>query len=57
MVGDCPDDMHPIDLGCHKHFAHLRVDEVDAYHAESQNKGVKRLEGVASAGMVPQSMS
>jgi uncharacterized glyoxalase superfamily protein PhnB len=33
MIGECPDDMAPGELGCHSYFAYLRVDDVDAYHA------------------------
>jgi catechol 2,3-dioxygenase-like lactoylglutathione lyase family enzyme len=38
MLGECPDDMHPSQLGCHSYFAYLRVDDVDAYHADIQSK-------------------
>ncbi len=34
MLGECPDDMHPSELGCHSYFAYLRVDDADAYHAQ-----------------------
>jgi catechol 2,3-dioxygenase-like lactoylglutathione lyase family enzyme len=34
MLGECPNDMHPSQLGCHNYFAYLRVDDVDAYHAQ-----------------------
>ena len=36
MLGECPNDMHPSALGCHNYFAYLRVDDVDAYHAQIQ---------------------
>lgn len=43
MLGECPDDMHPSQLGCHSYFAYLRVDDVDAYHAGLAAKGVEFL--------------
>lgn len=47
MLGECPNDMHPSELGCHNYFAYLRVDDVDAYHAQIERAGVKSLEGIA----------
>lgn len=47
MLGECPDDMHPSQLGCHNYFAYLRVDDVDAFHAELQAKGINPLDIVA----------
>lgn len=47
MLGECPDDIHPSQLGCHNYFAYLRVDDVDAFHGELQAKGVKPLDVVA----------
>jgi len=44
MLGECPDDMHPSQLGCHNYFAYLLVDDVDAFHAELQAKGVNPLD-------------
>ena len=41
MVGECPDDMHPSELGCHNYFAYLRVDDADAYYAQLKAKGVQ----------------
>jgi catechol 2,3-dioxygenase-like lactoylglutathione lyase family enzyme len=46
MLGECQDDMHPSQLGCHNCFAYLRVDDVDAFHAELQAKAVTPLAGV-----------
>ena len=40
MLGECPDDMHPSQLGCHSYFAYLRVDDVDAYHARILASGL-----------------
>jgi len=47
MLGECPDDMHPSQLGCHNYFAYLRVDDADAYHAELERKGVESLSPLA----------
>lgn len=43
MLGECPDDMHPSQLGCHNYFAYLRVDDADAYFAQLKVKGVPFL--------------
>ena len=40
MLGECPDDMHPSELGCHSYFAYLRVDDADAYYAQLKANGV-----------------
>src|SRR5690242_12387088 len=40
MLGECPDDMRPSELGCHSYFAYLRVDDAAAYHAQLKAKGV-----------------
>ena len=47
MLGECPNDMHPSELGCHNYFAYLRVDDVDAYHDRIRRAGVQSLDGVA----------
>jgi catechol 2,3-dioxygenase-like lactoylglutathione lyase family enzyme len=47
MLGECPDDMHPSELGCHNYFAYLRVDDADAYHRMLEGKGAKKLDDVA----------
>jgi len=47
MLGECPDDMHPSEVGCHNYFAYLRVDDVDAYYAQVERAGVTSLEAVA----------
>jgi hypothetical protein len=39
MLGECPDDMPPSELGCHNYFAYLRVTDADQYyndHRESR---------------------
>jgi catechol 2,3-dioxygenase-like lactoylglutathione lyase family enzyme len=40
MLGECPEDLHPSQLGCHSYFAYLRVDDVDAYHARILASGL-----------------
>ena len=47
MLGECPNDMHPSELGCHSYFAYLRVDDVDAYHAQVASAGLKLLHAIA----------
>ena len=47
MLGECPDDMHPSELGCHNYFAYLRVDDVDGYFAQVERGGIKTLDGIA----------
>ncbi len=39
MLGECPDAMLPAYLGDHQYFAYVRVDDLDAYHAEIAPKG------------------
>ena len=34
MLGHCPNDMHPADLGSHNWFGYVEVADVDAMHAE-----------------------
>jgi catechol 2,3-dioxygenase-like lactoylglutathione lyase family enzyme len=46
MLGECPNDMHPSQLGCHNYFAYLWVDDVDGYHAQLQRQGVQSMDGV-----------
>ena len=43
MLGECPDDMHPSELGCHNYFAYLLLDDVDAFHAELLARQVEPL--------------
>jgi uncharacterized glyoxalase superfamily protein PhnB len=47
MLGECPDDMAPSELGCHNYFGYLRVDDVDAYYAQLRQKGIDSLNGIA----------
>lgn len=39
MLGHCPDDMRPADLGSHNWFGYIEVDDVDALHAEIAARG------------------
>lgn len=43
MLGECPDDMPPSELGCHSYFGYLRVDDVDAFHARVVRAGGELL--------------
>jgi len=43
MLGECPNDMHPSQLGCHNYFAYLKVDDADAYYAQLTQKGAAFL--------------
>jgi uncharacterized glyoxalase superfamily protein PhnB len=39
MLGECPDDLPPAELGSHGYFGYLVVDDVDALHAEITGRG------------------
>jgi catechol 2,3-dioxygenase-like lactoylglutathione lyase family enzyme len=39
MLGHCPNDLRPVDLGSHNWFGYLNVDDVDALHAEIMARG------------------
>ena len=41
MIGECPDALHPSELGDHNYFAYFVVDDIDALFAEYQGKSVK----------------
>jgi catechol 2,3-dioxygenase-like lactoylglutathione lyase family enzyme len=43
MLGECPNDMHPSELGCHNYIAYLRVDDADSYREEIRALGVVPL--------------
>lgn len=43
MLGECPDDMHLSQLGCHSCFAYLRVDDADSYYNDLKAKGADVL--------------
>ena len=46
MIGECPDDMHPSELGCHSYFGYLRVSDADAFYNELKAKGADILSRV-----------
>ena len=46
MLGECPDDMHPSELGCHNYFAYLRVADADTYYNHLQAKGADLLSSI-----------
>ncbi len=39
MLGHCPNDPRPADLGSHNWFGYLNVDDVDALYAEITGRG------------------
>ena len=39
MLGHCPKDMQPSELGSHNWFGYLEVDDVDALHVEIAGRG------------------
>jgi predicted enzyme related to lactoylglutathione lyase len=39
MIGHCPRDIRPSELGSHNWFGYLSVDDVDALHAEITARG------------------
>jgi catechol 2,3-dioxygenase-like lactoylglutathione lyase family enzyme len=43
MLGECPDDIPPGDLGCHNYFAYLCVDDAEAYCLQLQVKQAEFL--------------
>ena len=48
MLGECPDDMPPSELGCHNYYAYFRVSDADAYYHEVKAKGAEILSHIAS---------
>ncbi len=46
MLGECPDDMHPSELGCHSYFAYLRVADADSYYDNLKAKGADLLSDI-----------
>ena len=39
MLGECPDDLPPSELGSHGYFAYVVVEDVDAFHTEIAARG------------------
>lgn len=46
MLGECPDDMHPSELGCHNYFAYLRVSDAGLFYQELKAKGAEILSDI-----------
>lgn len=46
MLGECPDDVPPGELGSHSYFAYLKVDDADGYYADLKQKGVAFLSSI-----------
>jgi len=48
MLGECPEDMHASELGCHSYFAYLRVEDADSYYHHLTAKGAEVLSKIAN---------
>jgi catechol 2,3-dioxygenase-like lactoylglutathione lyase family enzyme len=46
MLGECPGDMPPSQLGCHNYFAYLRVDDADGYYRQLTTNGAEVLSAI-----------
>ena len=46
MLGECPDDLPPAELGCHSYFAYLRVDDADAWYVQCLARAGECLGGI-----------
>lgn len=46
MLGECPDDLPPSELGCHNYFAYLRVNDADHYYNDLKAKGAEILSAI-----------
>jgi len=46
MLGECPDDLPPSELGCHNYFASLRVSGVDQYYKHLKARGAEILSAI-----------
>ena len=42
-LGSCPDAIAPRDLGDHRYFGYIEVDDLDAYHAEISARNAELL--------------
>jgi uncharacterized glyoxalase superfamily protein PhnB len=47
MLGECPDDASPGELGCHSYFAYLRVDDADGYYEDLKARGAETLSPIS----------
>lgn len=43
MLGECPDDMAPGELGCHSYVSYLRVTDANSYYVSLKAKGADVL--------------
>lgn len=41
MLGDCPNDMRPADLGSHSWFGYIDVDDVDGLRSDLMSRGAE----------------
>lgn len=46
MLGECPNDLPPSELGCHNYFAYLRVSNADEYYNDLKAKGADILSAI-----------
>ena len=46
MLGECPDAIHPSELGDHNYFAYLRVADADSYYDHLRTSGADLLSGI-----------
>ena len=46
MLGECPDDLPPSELGCHNYFAYFRVSDADEYYNDLKAKGAEILSAI-----------
>ncbi|HYP28579.1 MAG TPA: VOC family protein [Blastocatellia bacterium] len=47
MLGKCPDDASPGELGSHSYFGYLLVDDADGYYESLKAKGVEPLSPIS----------
>lgn len=41
MAGECPDAIHPSELGDHSYFAYLQVENIDSLHESVRRAGAR----------------
>ena len=46
MLGECPDDLPPSELGCHNYFAYFRVSDADQCYSDLKAKGAEILSAI-----------
>lgn len=46
MLGECPDDLPPSELGSHNYFAYFRVIDADQCYKDLKAKGVEILSAI-----------